>query len=103
MSSAVRSTLITATARSEAGPEARSEPPVGVTPPARLEGLPRLLRAVGALALVAAASSFLLQHWENGGDVWRYQALLAHTVLLGVLGFVWGLRAGDPKGAIAAA
>lgn len=65
----------------------------------RFEGLSRLLRGVGALALLAAASSFLLQHWESGGDVWRYHALLAHTGLLGVLGFAWGLRANDAKGA----
>ncbi|MGH0032909.1 MAG: hypothetical protein ACQGVC_24215 [Myxococcota bacterium] len=68
-------------------------------PAARLEGLSRILRGVGAAALVAAASSFLLQHWDSGGDVWRYYALLAHTGLLGVLGFVWGLRANDAKGA----
>jgi hypothetical protein len=48
---------------------------------------------------MAAASTFLLQHWESGGDVWRYYALLAHTVALGALGFVWGLRADDAKGA----
>ena len=73
-----------------------AEPTAGVS---RLDALPRLLRGVGAAAMMAAASSFLLQHWENGGDVWRYYALLAHTVLLGVLGFVWGLRADDAKGA----
>jgi hypothetical protein len=65
----------------------------------RLEGLSRILRGVGAAALVAAASSFLLQHWDSGGDVWRYYALLAHTGLLGALGFAWGLRADDAKGA----
>jgi hypothetical protein len=74
-------------------------PEVGSPPTSRLEGLSRLLRGVGALALLAAASSFLLQHWESGGDVWRYYALLAHTGLLGGLGFFWGLRAGDAKGA----
>ena len=70
-----------------------------VAAPARLEGLSRILRGVGAAALIAAASSFLLQHWDSGGDVWRYYALLAHTGLLGALGFVWGLRANDAKGA----
>jgi hypothetical protein len=96
MSSAMHSPLVTPAARvrtpSAAAPAPAARPP-------RLEGLPRLLRGVGALALMAAASSFLLQHWESGGDVWRYYALLAHTVLLGGLGFVWGLRAGDAKGA----
>lgn len=65
----------------------------------RLEGLSRILRGVGAAALLAAASSFLLQHWDSGGDVWRYYALLAHTGLLGALGFAWGLRVNDAKGA----
>ena len=74
-------------------------PDAQAPPSQRFEGLSRLLRGVGALALLAAASSFLLQHWESGGDVWRYYALLAHTGLLGVLGFAWGLRAGDAKGA----
>lgn len=95
MSGAVHPPLVTPAARARASAPAR--PPAPLAP--RLEGLPRLLRGVGALALLAAASSFLLQHWENGGDVWRYYALLAHTVLLGALGFAWGLRAGDAKGA----
>jgi hypothetical protein len=96
MASAVRSTLSSPAARCEAW----SEPSPGAeAKPARLEGLPRLLRGVGALALMGAASSFLLQHWENGGDVWRYYALLTHTFGLGLLGFVWGLRADDAKGA----
>ena len=75
-----------------AGPEA-------ATSESRLVGLSRLLRGVGATALLAAVSSFLFQHWESGGDVQRYYALLAHTGLLGMLGFVWGLRADDAKGA----
>ncbi len=78
-----------------AGAQARGE----AADASRLEGLSRLLRSVGALALLAAASSFLLQHWESGGDVWRYYALLAQTGLLGALGFAWGLRANDAKGA----
>jgi hypothetical protein len=76
-----------------------TEPGEALAAPERLEGLSRLLRGMGALALLAAASSFLLQHWESGGDVWRYYALLAHTGLLGALGFAWGLRANDAKGA----
>jgi hypothetical protein len=71
----------------------------GPEPENRLAGLSRLLRGIGAIALLAAASSFLLQHWESGGDVWRYYALLAHTGLLGALGFAWGLKAGDARGA----
>lgn len=99
MSSAIRSTLVTPRARSEAWPPLESEPVEDGVKSSRLEGLPRLLRGVGALALLAAASSFLLQNWESGGDVGRYYALLAHTALLGGLGFVWGLRTDDAKGA----
>jgi hypothetical protein len=103
MANASPSTYTTPTARLES-PVAASAPDrpraeCGASTESRLEALPRLLRGVGALAMMAAASSFLLQHWENGGDVWRYYALLAHTVLLGLLGFGWGLRADDPKGA----
>lgn len=98
MSSALRSPFVTPAPRAQSGSTA-PEAPDAQARVSRLEGLPRLLRGVGALALMAAASSFLLQHWEHGGDVWRYYALLAHTVLLGGLGFVWGLRAGDAKGA----
>jgi hypothetical protein len=65
----------------------------------KLEGLSRVLRAVGAGVLLASASSFLLQNWATGGDIARYYTLLGHTVALAVLGFVWGLRANDAKGA----
>jgi len=75
-------------------------PGEGSTPtPEKLEGLSRVLRAVGAGVLLASASSFLLQNWATGGDLERYYTLLGHTAALAVLGFVWGLRANDAKGA----
>ena len=48
-------------------------------PSERVASLSRILRGIGAAALIAAASTFLLQHWETGGDLQRYYALLAHT------------------------
>jgi len=65
----------------------------------RVSALSRILRAIGAGALIASASTFLLQRWESGGDLQRYFTLLAHPLLLCVAGFVCGLRANDGKAA----
>ena len=61
--------------------------------------LPRLLRSVGALALLAAISIFLLQGWQNGNDIYRYALLLGHTVLLASVGFASGHWLRESKGA----
>lgn len=61
--------------------------------------LGRLLRGVGAVILLAAASTFLLQHWEAGNDLARYGGLLALTALLTAAGFFTGIRLGETKGA----
>jgi hypothetical protein len=65
----------------------------------RVGALSRILRAIGAGALIASASTFLLQRWESGGDLQRYFTLLAHPLLLCAAGFVCGLRANDGKAA----
>lgn len=80
-------------------PEEATPPSAAALQRARVGSLSRLLRAIGAAALLAAASTFLLQHWEAGGDLERYATLLAHTALLAVAGFVCGLRADDAKSA----
>jgi hypothetical protein len=78
-------------------PEVECEP--GSERARRAASLSRILRGIGAASLIAAASTFLLQNWETGGDLERYFTLLAHTGLLAAVGFVWGLRSGDRKGA----
>lgn len=62
-------------------------------------GLGRLLRGIGAAVLLAAASSFLLQHWEAGNDLERYAGLLGLTALLAVAGIATGVRLRESKGA----
>ncbi|ADE16215.1 hypothetical protein Nhal_3163 [Nitrosococcus halophilus Nc 4] len=61
--------------------------------------LPRLLRGLGALAVVASLSIFLLQGWESGNDSYRYLLLLAHTAGLAVIGFGAGHWLRESKGA----
>jgi hypothetical protein len=65
----------------------------------RIESLSALLRGVGAAVLIAAASTFLLQHWQEGNDLLRYAGLLALSGMLSVSGFLCGLRIRDPKSA----
>jgi hypothetical protein len=61
--------------------------------------LPRMLRSIGAISLLAAISIFLFQGWENGNDVYRYMLLLGHTVGLAMIGFASGHWLGESKGA----
>ena len=42
----------------------------------------RLLRAIGAIIIVASASTFLFQHWTPGSDLQRYLLLLGFTSVL---------------------
>ena len=67
--------------------------------PARFVEASRALRAAGSVALVAALSTFLWQHWEAGSDLARASTLLAHTVGLAGAGLFCGLRARDGKAA----
>ena len=58
-----------------------------------------LLRILGASVLVAAMSVFLLQNWDSGNDINRYLLLLAHTVVLAIVGLVSGHWIRENKGA----
>ena len=73
--------------------------PLAPDEPGRVPRLTRLLRGIGAAALIASASSFLVHQWEAGSDLQRYFALLAHTVALCAGGFFCGLRIRDSKSA----
>ena len=59
--------------------------------------LTRILRVIGAVALLASASTFLIQRWEEGGDLQRYFTLLAHPAFVAGLGVFCGTRLRDTK------
>jgi len=77
-------------AQGAAGPESEDVP---------IAQVGKLLRGVGAAILLAAASTFLLQHWEAGNDLARYGGLVGLTALLTAAGFFTGIRLGETKGA----
>ncbi len=53
--------------------------------PAWARNLPKLLRALGASAVLFSLYTFLFKGWEGSTDLIRYGMLLAHTCLLAVL------------------
>jgi len=61
--------------------------------------LPQLLRGVGALVLIAAALTFMLQHWEESSHLGRYFQFLGFTVTLAAAGLLCGTRLADDRGA----
>ncbi len=58
----------------------------------RLQQVFQILRWCGAAMIMAAAGTFLVQSWDQVGDVNRYLALLATTLLLPALAYVCGIR-----------
>jgi len=77
----------------------RATPDAPAPAPARFGATSRALRGAGSAALVAALSTFLWQHWQQGSDLIRAATLLAHTVALAAAGLFCGLRARDGKSA----
>ncbi len=67
--------------------------------PAGLALLPRILRILGSIAILAAGLTFLIQRWDGFDHVTRYYAFLGYTLLLTCAGFVCGLKIRDDKGA----
>jgi hypothetical protein len=65
----------------------------------RLTATTQVMRFGGALLLTAAASSFMLQHWQGGSSATRYLYLLLHTLLLAVSGATCGLRVRESRAA----
>lgn len=61
--------------------------------------LPRLLRGLGAITLLASVSIYLYQGFGQGSDISRYLILLAHTVGLAGVGLVCSLWLKEQKGA----
>ena len=59
----------------------------------------QILRAVGAVLILASASTFLLQQWDNANHTLRYLFLLAHTLFLAGAGFFCGLAMKEGRSA----
>ena len=65
----------------------------------RLSTFTRVLRGLGAILVVAAASTFMLQRWTEGDNVVRYLTLLALTGGLAGAGIFCGLGVKENRGA----
>ena len=65
----------------------------------RLSSVSNVLRTIGAVLVVAAISTFMLQQWSDGNDVIRYLTLLALTATLTGAGLVCGLGVKESRGA----
>ena len=65
----------------------------------RLQQLFQVLRWFGAAMIVAAAGTFLVQSWDQVGDVTRYLTLLGMTALLPALAYVCGIRLQEGRSA----
>jgi hypothetical protein len=65
----------------------------------RLQQLFQMLRWCGAAMIVAAAGTFLVQSWDQVGDVSRYLTLLGMTALLPALAYVCGIRLQEGRSA----
>ncbi|MGB5268839.1 MAG: hypothetical protein WBN30_19765, partial [Polyangiales bacterium] len=65
----------------------------------RLQQTFQALRLSGAAMIVAAAGTFLVQSWDQVGDVPRYLTLLGMTALLPALAYVCGIRMQEGRSA----
>lgn len=65
----------------------------------KLQQLLHVLRLSGAAMIVAAAGTFLVQSWDQTGDVPRYLALLGTTVLLPGIAYLCGVRFRESRSA----
>jgi len=65
----------------------------------RLIQLFQMLRCCGAAMIVAAAGTFLVQSWDQVGDLSRYLTLLGMTALLPALAYVCGIRLQEGRSA----
>ncbi|MEM9727174.1 MAG: hypothetical protein AAF997_01215 [Myxococcota bacterium] len=64
-----------------------------------LERLLHGLRLFGAAMVATAAGTFLVQRWENVGDITRYLALLGVTALVPLVAYLCGVRLRESRSA----
>ena len=65
----------------------------------KLQQLFQLLRWFGAAMIVTAGGTFLVQSWDDTGDVSRYLALLGTTAVLPLVGYYCGIRLQESRSA----
>ena len=65
----------------------------------RVASISEILRIIGACAVIASMSMFLLQGWSSGNDIARYFKLLTQTGLLAGAGLGLSFIIKEPKGA----
>src|SRR5689334_21594741 len=63
------------------------------------DALTRALRIAGAALVVASASTFMLQHWQSGNDMWRYTMLVGQSLLLAAAAYFVGLTLREGRSA----
>lgn len=63
------------------------------------DALTRALRIAGATLVVASASTFMLQHWQSGDDLWRYAMLVGQSLLLAAAAYFVGLTLREGRSA----
>jgi hypothetical protein len=88
---------VTVNSLSEAPPGLDDE--ITRDPAARMVSVSTSLRALGAVLVIAATSTFMVQQWDEGGEVVRYLTLLTFTALLTGSGLVCGLGIRESRGA----
>ena len=71
----------------------------GETTVGSMTTLSKVFRFLGALLVVAATSTFMLQQWHAGGSATRYLTLLAMTVSLVAAGVFCGIGVRESRGA----
>src|SRR6187431_461932 len=59
----------------------------------------RALRIAGAVLVVAAASTFMLQNWQVGNDLMRYTMLVGQSLLLAAAAYFVGLSLREGRSA----
>lgn len=65
----------------------------------RFDVTTRALRGLGAAMLLASASTFLVQRWDQGNDLLRFGFLLTHSIVLLGAAYFCGGRLGESRSA----
>lgn len=63
------------------------------------DALTRALRVAGAVLVVSSASTFMLQHWQGGNDLWRYAMLVGQSLMLAAAAYFVGLTLREGRSA----